>query len=396
MVIELEDIACPICNFKEGVTIYSDNRMAGNSIEISITVKQCDGCGFIFNSPRPTETGLKKYYENSNLGSGQVFRDESEKGYYSNLHDERANFLKESLIFTNDLSLIDVGCGNGGFLKSIIKEIPDISVLGLDPSIQAVENCKKSNINVIQAAINELPNIKIDVDIISLISVLEHLTNPREAIRACKQSLGSSGIIYIEIPNTLKPEVSLTGFFNFEHIVHFTPSSLLKLLENEGFKFVKHDKSVDHVVRIVASPSNLDFFKGEEINYLDDSRDSLASIQKYAKNEKELVHSMRSKVKSKLQNWKSKNKKIAMYGAGLHSVELSSHIDLNSYVSCYLDGDINKQGKKFLGKKVYSPESVKHLNIDAVIISSGRFIDEMKRTVLSHGNDGIEVATCYE
>ena len=105
---------------------------------------------------------------------------------------------------------------------------------------------------------------------------------------------------------------------------------------------------------------------------------------------------MRSKVKSKLQNWKSKNKKIAMYGAGLHSVELSSHIDLNSYVSCYLDGDINKQGKKFLGKKVYSPESVKHLNIDAVIISSGRFIDEMKRTVLSHGNDGIEVATCYE
>ena len=238
--------------------------------------------------------------------------------------------------------------------------------------------------------------MNIEVDVISLISVLEHLPDPREAIREIKKVLGSTGILYIEIPNSLKPEVSLTGFFNFEHIVHFTPATIYKLLKEEGFKKIKRDFSVDHVVRVIASSSNQDLFIGDSISIEDDGEESRLSILNYRKEEKLLVHKLRNRVKSLLEDWKLSGKKVAVYGAGLHSVELSSHIDLYSFVDCYLDGDVHKQGKSFLGKKVYSPLTIKDLDIDAVIISSGRFVDEMKRTVINSGKNDLIVETCYE
>ena len=38
----------------------------------------------------------------------------------------------------------------------------------------------------------------------------------------------------------------------------------------------------------------------------------------------------------------------------------------------------------------------KDLDIDAVIISSGRFIEEMHRTIIDHGKANLIVETCYE
>jgi 2-polyprenyl-3-methyl-5-hydroxy-6-metoxy-1,4-benzoquinol methylase len=396
MNIQLETIPCPLCKSHINKNVYSDNRIVGASGEIKINVQQCSDCNFIFNSPRPTQEGLESYYKNSDLASGQVYRDESDKGHYSILHAERANFLKESLSNDRQFSLIDIGCGNGGFLKAVRNEVPNSIIKGLDPSKQAVENCKEIEIDVIQAGINDISKMNIEVDVISLISVLEHLPDPREAIREIKKALGSTGIFYIEIPNTLKPEVSLTGFFGFEHIVHFTPATIYKLLKEEGFNKIKRDFSVDHVVRVVASASNHDLFIGDSISIEDDLEESRLSILNYCKDEKLLVHRLRNRVKSFLEDWKSSGKKVAVYGAGHHSVELSSHIDLYNFVDCYLDGDVHKQGKSFLGKEVYSPLVIKDLDIDAVIISSGRFVDEMKRTVINSGKNNLIVKTCYE
>lgn len=396
MTLEFEKVKCPLCSTDNDKDLYFDKRMAGASGEVEISVKQCSKCGFIYNSPRLSEIGLNTYYENSDLGSGQVFRDESAKGHYSILHTERANFLKSSLTQNIKFNLLDIGCGNGGFLNAVIKQIPYCNARGLDPSNLAVKNCKQIDIEVIQGSVNDLSSMNLDVDIVSMISVLEHLPNPREALKEIKKFIGSNGILYLEIPNTLEPEVSLTGFFNFEHIVHFTPSTLYKLLEEEGFHKIIQDESVSNVVRVIASSSNQPIFSGFDIQYEDDREKSKNAILKYINDERVLVHGLRDKVKSLLQNWKKRNKKIAIYGAGLHTIELSSHIDLAKYVDCYLDGDANKQNKVFLGKKVYSPMVAKDLDIDAVIISSGRFIEEMHRTIIDHGKKNLIVETCYE
>ena len=143
-----------------------------------------------------------------------------------------------------------------------------------------------------------------------MISVLEHLPNPREALKEIKKFIGSNGILYLEIINTLEPEVSLTGFFNFEHIVHFTPSTLYKLLEEEGFHKIIQDESVSNVVRVIASSSNQPIFSGLDIQYEDDREKSKNAILKYINDERVLVHGLRDKVKSLLQNWKKETKKL--------------------------------------------------------------------------------------
>ena len=168
MNIQLETISCPLCKSNINKNVYSDNRIVGTSGEVKINVQQCSDCNFIFNSPRPTQEGLESYYKNSDLASGQVYRDESDKGHYSILHAERANFLKKSLSNDRQFSLIDIGCGNGGFLKAVRNEVPNSSIKGLDPSKQAVENCKEIGIDVIQAGINDISKMNIEKEIKSI------------------------------------------------------------------------------------------------------------------------------------------------------------------------------------------------------------------------------------
>lgn len=145
----------------------------------------------------------------------------------------------------NNVKLLDVGCGKGDFLKFLKKK--GWSVYGTEFSSISAESAKKKvgeNSIFITSNLDELTNININFDIITLWHVLEHLKSPKKLINAIDVKLNKNGFLVIEVPNfdSLQRYIDKNNWIHLEcprHVSHFTNKSLLNLFDNKKFKIIK-------------------------------------------------------------------------------------------------------------------------------------------------------------
>ena len=62
MELDLETVACPICEGFENEHIYKTEVFLAGDKKVKVTVNQCKKCEFVYNSPRPTERFLSEFY----------------------------------------------------------------------------------------------------------------------------------------------------------------------------------------------------------------------------------------------------------------------------------------------------------------------------------------------
>ena len=96
--------------------------------------------------------------------------------------------------------VLDVGCGDGTFLKYLKTKKPDLTIMGLDISPVSIKRLKEAEILgfVHDVSANELPR-SIKADYVVIMEVLEHFENPEFVLK----SLLSTGATryYVTIPN---------------------------------------------------------------------------------------------------------------------------------------------------------------------------------------------------
>jgi len=132
-------------------------------------------------------------------------------------------------------SLLDIGCGNGAFLKAFSKKYPKWDLTGLEldnrnkeeiESINGVKKLYTGNVNIL----NE------HFDIIVMIHVLEHISNPVQYLIALSKKLKQGGSIIIEVPHLAKSPFDI---LIADHCIHFDFTSLETVVKRSGFKVVK-------------------------------------------------------------------------------------------------------------------------------------------------------------
>jgi SAM-dependent methyltransferase len=91
--------------------------------------------------------------------------------------------------------------------------------------------------------LGELPELPIDggFDVVTFFHVLEHLDRPEEYLRRARELLDPGGLLVIEVPNCAGIGFRLLGRRHFcfdypNHLLHFTPTSLERLLGRSGFR----------------------------------------------------------------------------------------------------------------------------------------------------------------
>lgn len=394
-----ETIACPVCDANKPSTLYSRRARTATKLgDIEVTVAQCMACGFIYNSPRVRQAILSEYYFSSPLASGQVYRDEGPQGYYTTLNIRRVKFFSSFLKKQSHGQLLDIGCGVGGFLDALKKEnSAGWQFCGLEPSVEAAKQASAKGYSVEVALLADAAFNASSFDAVSLVSVLEHLPDLHQTFTCVSHLLKPDGIVFIEVPNVLSPEISLTGFFSLEHIQHFTPNSLLQLLSEHGFtELVADVDATDNIIRIAASPkmNNWSSLRSEQLS--DDREEATLAVEEYAIKEEKMLKGLTRRVGDSLDRWKNEGRTIAIYGAGVHTVELMKHFDLGSASRIFIDGDPKKQGTTFLEFPVYAPKQILELGVDAILVSSNRFQDEIIRNIRQVAGETIEIALCYD
>lgn len=167
--------------------------------------------------------------------------------YYSQNRQDVACLIEDNI-----QKILDIGCGEGYFLKNI-KETRGSETWGieLDPEIgeRAKKNVDHVLIGSVESTLSQIPDNYFDC--ISFNDVLEHLYNPQDVLTLIAPKLLSSGFIIASIPNVryfhnLKElliskdwEYKDSGILDSTHVRFFTKRSMKRMFEKAGYRVVK-------------------------------------------------------------------------------------------------------------------------------------------------------------
>lgn len=134
--------------------------------------------------------------------------------------------------------LLEIGCGEGGFLELAAKYF---NVEGIDISDYAINSIQRAFGNKVRVADIEhelLPYNR--YDIIVVFNVLEHLTKPGEAIKKIFYGLNKMGIVIGSVPHKYgmigNLSTSFSNFIDKTHISTYRPNRWRALFEEAGFR----------------------------------------------------------------------------------------------------------------------------------------------------------------
>ena len=178
--------SCPLCN--------SDRSELEYEID-NFSYHRCLECESIYTKPHLKDGVLDELYSD---GTYQVYQDSLvKKGskIRKGVLELRKSSQIENIINSDEVSLLDVGCGSGTFMQ-VCKEKGWL-VEGVDPSPEA---CSEYDIEVYQGNFNEI-SFKKKYDVVTFWGVLEHLSEPILAIRKTKDILNPDGMIVFEVPS---------------------------------------------------------------------------------------------------------------------------------------------------------------------------------------------------
>ena len=249
-------VPCEICNNKS-FSVACSHTDTGNNVLAPVPVQICNKCGFLMQNPRFPEDFYKRYYEEfypfmkarsnantekddpNNIG---VDKDNKEKNFqldnaFKNAQ-QRANnllnYLENSDIKLPEKSVLDVGCGSGGFIKFFNEQ--GFESEGNDPDPESVNYGISKGLKI-----DLTPAEKMNYDrkfgLIIIIGSLEHVFDPNIVLEQCWNLLHENGILIIE--GRYYPISESFRWLNSNHHRFFTNESAQAIFIKHGFKVLK-------------------------------------------------------------------------------------------------------------------------------------------------------------
>lgn len=223
-------LSCPVCRspFEK---LYTIDRFA-----IPISILRCPSCGLQRQETFPVLEDLytEAYYQGKNEYS---YRDERETERYDRFV-WRARLRTMGKYKPAPARLLDVGCAFGGFLSEARAAGYDVE--GLDFSPFAAKSAAAKGLPVRQGAFG--PGLFADAsfDVISLIEVVEHLSDPLSFARSLFDYLRPGGLAVIQTANFLGRQARRAGpdyhYYLPGHLFYYSSQNLKELLRQAGFE----------------------------------------------------------------------------------------------------------------------------------------------------------------
>jgi trans-aconitate methyltransferase len=127
--------------------------------------------------------------------------------------------------------LLDIGCGNGSFLKAFSGFFSDWQLSGAEFDEKHLTELKLLP-HFDQLHVGPLEKIQTKYDLVALIHTLEHIENPSAFLASIKNLMEPEAILLIQVPYFFENPFEL---MTIDHVTHFAPHTLTSLLSNAGF-----------------------------------------------------------------------------------------------------------------------------------------------------------------
>ena len=127
--------------------------------------------------------------------------------------------------------VLDVGCGNGPFLRELSRVFPRTRLFGMEFD-HANEAILSQIAGFERLFSGGLESVEGEFDLISLIHVLEHLEHPAAWLSLLLKHAGQSARLFVQVPDC---SVNAFALMIADHATHFCPSTLLRCVKAAGW-----------------------------------------------------------------------------------------------------------------------------------------------------------------
>ncbi len=197
----------------------------------NLDVLECRSCGLVFLSSFDHIT--PEFYENSRMHGETV---SIEKWRNDTAEDDERRFNDFKSLIANK-TILDFGCGNGGFLARV-RKVASLAV-GLEPERRLETYFAQEQLSVFLS----LDEVQQSFDVITLFHVLEHLPDPIGVLKQLTTKLNNNGCLIVEVPNagdvllTLYRNEAFSRFTYWScHLFLFNWNTLALLAKKAGLK----------------------------------------------------------------------------------------------------------------------------------------------------------------
>lgn len=146
--------------------------------------------------------------------------------------------------------ILDVGCGTGGFGRTMRAHKSDIELWGIEPEESAGDAARQVYDHVVTGF---FPDDRLGLppgnfDTVLMLDVLEHMVEPEEALDGARPLLAPGGVVVASIPNVRHFDVwwplvrhgrwtyTDTGLMDRTHLRWFTRSSIEEMFVGRGWE----------------------------------------------------------------------------------------------------------------------------------------------------------------
>ena len=234
--------------------------------------------------------------------------------------------------------LLDVGCGNGAFLRAFSGALPSWSLAGTELSDKYRATIE--GIKGIEALYTCPPeSVPGKFDLISMVHVLEHIPGPAEILVGLLDKLQPGGLLVIEVPDYSRNPFDL---LIADHSSHFSTATIFRTVRDACYDpVVVTGDWVPKELTVVARKCH----KGEA--NIDRSSSPLQLLSSSVQWLETLAAEARQS---------SECGAFGLFGTSIAATWLAC--ELAGKVSFFVDEDPSRIGREYMGRPVYGPKSV--------------------------------------
>ena len=265
--------------------------------------------------------------------------------------------------------IVEIGCNDGIFCKALIDRGYQ-EVIGIEPALDAQEAARQRGIEVVGGYFTTERAKQVveqygQCQLVVTRQVLEHISNLKAFQEALQIILAPDGYILIEVPNFGCNLTNLDYGLWEEHVNYFTLETLENFLVTAGIKLI-HSETILYssealvVTGQYSKPSPMI----PVVEYLSMLSKQVLSYQK-------LWPEFCQHLITFLDEYRNRDKKIAIYGASNRVNSLINFTGIGSYIEFVLDDQFEKQGKYMPGSRlpIISGDQLELRSIDLCLLA---------------------------
>jgi 2-polyprenyl-3-methyl-5-hydroxy-6-metoxy-1,4-benzoquinol methylase len=207
------------------------------------TLVKCQRCGLMYQDPQPTPEELEPYYPPDY--EAHVGTQRQRLGWLRRL-DYHYGIEKRRRAIQRHIQpgrMFDIGCATGAFLDGMREHGWDVE--GIEPGVQAANYAREVLGLQVQSITLEAARLEpASLDLATMWNVLEHLSDPQQALHQIRESLRPGGLLVFAVPNVESYDRRLfgrywAGYDLPRHLFAFPPATLTRMIQAAGFAILE-------------------------------------------------------------------------------------------------------------------------------------------------------------